>query len=128
MWLGWQSWHSPVRAAQSSDTAAYWTLRRRLLHTLRASLLNPHAIMDTLVVVGGGAAAYATPADKLAYALAAVLVSWVWFFAISLTGRGLGRLRDQTRTLRWVNRLSAVIMWTVAGRYLVKLSHALCQT
>ncbi len=126
VWMGWQSWRMPVHAVQSGDAGmAYWTLRRRILHTLRASLLNPHAIMDTVVVIGGGAALYPAPADKLAYALAAALVSWMWFFAISLAGRALGQIHNQARTLRWMNRLSAGIMWMVAGRYLVQLGHAL---
>lgn len=126
VWMGWQSWRTPIHVGASDDAAmAYWTLRRRILHTLRASLLNPHAIMDTVVVIGGGAALYSAPAEKIAYALAAVLVSWAWFFVISLAGRAFGRLRDQARTLRWINRTSAGIMWVIAGRYLVQLSQAL---
>lgn len=125
-WMGWQSWRMLVPTSPSDESAmAYWTLRRRIMHTLRASLLNPHAIMDTVVVIGGGAALYATPAQKLAYAVAAVLVSWVWFFVISLTGRALGQFRNQVRTLQWLNRISAGIMWTIAGRYLVQLGNAL---
>lgn len=125
-WMGWQSWRAPVHP-ETSDGAvkAYWTIRRQVMHTLRASLLNPHAIMDTVIVIGGGAALYTTPGDKLAYAMAAVLVSWVWFFALSLAGRALAQLRHRARTLQWVNRISAGIMWTIAGRYLIQLGTAL---
>lgn len=123
-WMGWKSWRIPVHALSSdAGAAAYWTLRRRVMHTLRASLLNPHAIMDTVVVIGGGAAMYSAPAEKLSYALAAVLVSWFWFFALSLAGRTLGHLRHQARTLLWLNRVSAGIMWAIAGSYLVQLGH-----
>ncbi len=126
VWIGWQSWRTPVHPETSDNgSMAYWTLRRRILHALRVSLLNPHAIMDTIVVIGGGAALYPTPAEKLVYALAAVLVSWVWFFAISLAGRALGQLRNQAGTLKWINRVSAGIMWTIAGRNLVQLGNTL---
>ena len=126
VWMGWQSWRTPVHPGTSGDAArAYWTLRRQIMHTLRASLLNPHSIMDTVIVIGGGAALYTTPREKLTYALAAVLVSWVWFFALSLAGRALAQLRHQARTLQWINRISAGIIWTIAGRYLIQLGTAL---
>lgn len=126
VWMGWQSWRTPVHPETSDGPArAYWRLRRQIMHTLRASLLNPHAIMDTVVVIGGGAALYTTPSEKLAYALAAALVSWMWFFALSLAGRALAQLRHQARTLQWINRISAGIMWTIAGRYLIQLGTAL---
>lgn len=118
VWMGWQSWNTPVHSGSSDDLShAYWTLRRRVLYTLRASLLNPHAIMDTVVVIGGGAALYSHAGDRLAYASAAIFVSWAWFFAISLAGRFLRTLS----ALRLINRLSAAIMWTVAARYLITL-------
>ena len=92
VWMGWKSWRTPVHPGTSDGAArTYWTLRRQIMHTLRASLLNPHAMMDTVVVIGGGAAFYTTPGEKLAYALAAVLVSWVWFFALSLARTGRWR-------------------------------------
>ncbi len=117
-WMGWQSWKTPVYTGLGEDSSqAYWTLRRRVFYTLRASLLNPHAIMDTVVVIGGGAALYTHSLDRLAYASAAVFVSWTWFFAISLAGGFLRHLSP----LRLMNRLSAAIMWTIAARYLVTL-------
>lgn len=126
LWMGRQSWRTAVQPMAFSDGAmVYWTLRRRIMHTLRASLLNPHAIMDTIIIIGGGAAMYTTVGEKLAYAMAAVLVSWLWFFAISIAGRALGQLKNQVSTLKWIQRFSAGIMWTIAGRYLMQMSHAL---
>ncbi|MCL4496263.1 MAG: LysE family transporter [Firmicutes bacterium] len=125
LWMGWQSWHSPIDKVGSEDeTMAYWTLKRRIMHSLRASLLNPHAIMDTVVVIGGGAALYPSLPEKMAYGSGAILVSWLWFLLISLAGRKLGRLRDQSRTLAWINRVSAAIMWSMAGNYLIQLSQS----
>lgn len=125
VWMGWQSWRAPVRRAISDEAAmAYWTLKRRILQTVRASLLNPHAIMDTVVVIGSGAALYGRTTDRLAYALAAILVSWVWFFAIGLLGRAFGQLRNQEGAVKWINRISAGLMWTIASRYLIQLGSA----
>lgn len=121
-WMGIQSWRTPVAMKLTDDGAStYWTLRRRIVHALRASLLNPHAILDTVVVIGGGAALYVYPDQKLAYTMAAVTVSWLWFFLLSVAGRFVGRLRNQARTVRWINRSSAGIMWLIAVRYLIQL-------
>ncbi|AEJ38673.1 Lysine exporter protein (LYSE/YGGA) [Sulfobacillus acidophilus TPY] len=128
VWMGWQSWHSLVHPETFGSAAPYWTLWRQIMYTLRASLLNPHAIMDTVIVIGGGAALYSTPREKWAYALAAVLVSWLWFFGLSLVGRALAQLRHQARTIKWLNRISAGIMWTIAGRYLIQLGIAIWTT
>lgn len=126
VWMGVQSWRTPVHPGLESDASyAYWTLKRRVLHTLRASLLNPHAILDTVVVIGGGAALYRQVDEKFAYSVAAILVSWGWFFLLSVVGRSLNRLHDQAKTLRWVNRTSAGIMWAIALRYLFQISHVL---
>lgn len=97
------------------------TIGPRILYALRASLPNPHAILDTVVVIGGGAALYSTAGERLAYAAAAVLVSWGWFFGISLAGRALGQLRHPAPTITWVNRVSASLMWIIAARYLLLL-------
>lgn len=122
VWMGIQSWRAPVANNLSADgVSAYWTLRRRMVHAWRASLLNPHAILDTVVVIGGGAALYAHPDQKIAYTVAAVTVSWLWFFLLALAGRFLGRLRNQASTVRWINRSSAGIMWVIAARYLIQL-------
>lgn len=121
-WMGIQSWRASVTRGLSEDgVSAYWTLGHRIFYALRASLLNPHAILDTVVVIGGGAALYAHPDQRFAYTGAAVMVSWLWFLVLSMAGRFLGGLRKQARTLRWINRASAGIMWVIAARYLIQL-------
>ncbi len=122
VWMGIQSWRTPITAGLQEDAStAYWTRKRRIFHALRASLLNPHAILDTVVVIGGGVALYTHPDQKLAYGAAAVVVSWGWFFFLSLVGRFLGRFGEERRTLIWINRSSAGIMWAIALGYLVRL-------
>lgn len=105
--MGWHSWRAPVLSQTSeNETRRYWTLPRRVGHTLRASLLNPHAIMDTVIVIGGGSVMYSRPDDKLAYAIAAMLVSWMWFVALSLAGRLLVELPHSFRLLKGFNDLA----------------------
>ncbi len=60
-------------------------------HSLSVSLSNPHAIMDTVVMIGGGAALSTTMSDRWAYAISVTLVSWLWFFGLPLAGRAIHR-------------------------------------
>ncbi len=122
-WMGVQSWRAPVDHGETrliDPSTAAWPLRKRVRYSLSVSLLNPHAIMDTIVVIGGGAALYSHEGEKLAYGLAAILVSWTWFFALSLTGRAFLLLRNRARALTALNRGSAIIMWAIAAKYLVQ--------
>jgi L-lysine exporter family protein LysE/ArgO len=98
-----------------------WPLGRRLRYSVSVSFLNPHAILDTVVVLGGGAALYTTADGRWAYATAAALVSWLWFLALSLVGRALGRAAGGAAGGRWLGRASALVMWAVALRYALAL-------
>lgn len=116
LYMGYKSWTAAAQAAET-ERAQGWTLGRKIRYSLSVSLLNPHAIMDTVVVIGGGAALYGAVADRWAYALGATLVEWLWFFGLSLAGRVVYRVASGPAVQRWLNRGSAVLMWVVAVRY-----------
>ncbi len=120
-WMGWNSWRARPAGDVGQIGENEWPLARRIRYSLSVSLLNPHAIIDTVVVIGGGAAVYPVWEEKATYAVAAILVSWLWFLFLSLAGRGIRRTSRGPRTLLWLNRASALIMWALAGAYGVQL-------
>ncbi len=120
LYMGYKTWTAPVHGEQTEDVAN-WSLGRKVRYSLSVSLLNPHAIMDTVVVIGGGAALYTAAADRWSYALGVTLVSWVWFLGLSLAGRIVYRIAKGPAVQRWLNRGSAVLMWAVAGRYALQV-------
>lgn len=124
VYMGYKTWTAPV-AAEEAGEAVNWTLGRKVRYSLSVSLLNPHAIMDTVVVIGGGAAIYGTAADRWSYALGVTLVSWAWFFGLSLAGRIIYRIAKGPAIQRWLNRGSAVLMWSVAVRYALQVGKSL---
>jgi L-lysine exporter family protein LysE/ArgO len=75
------------------------------------SLGNPHAIVDTIGVIGSGSLAYEGSA-KAAFTLACISVSWLWFFGLAVAGRALSGIDTARRLL---NRVSAVVMWVSAA-------------
>lgn len=118
VWMGYKTWRAPVSESSGGDAAADWPLGRKVRYSLSVSLLNPHAVMDTVVVIGTGSARYVSGGDKWAYAAAAVLVSWLWFVLLSAGGRAIRGLGHRRRVVQWLNRSSAVLMWAAALRSL----------
>jgi len=77
------------------------------------SLLNPHAILDTIGVIGTNSLVY-DGFDRLIFTFACITVSWLWFFGLALLGKAIGQFDSEGRLLKIINRVSAVIIWGVA--------------
>lgn len=123
-WFGlslWRAGHGQGAPGAALATAPASTLRGRLARIVAMSLLNPHAVLDTVVVLGAGAAVYRTAAGRVSFALAAALVSWLWFPALAAAGHLVGRFRAGWAYGAWPSRLSAMVMWTVAAGYVLGL-------
>lgn len=108
--VGWLTWRSPP-VAPTAVPAGKSPARRQVAFALAVSLGNPHAILDTIGVIGTSSLAYGGTA-KSAFAAACILVSWLWFVGLALAGRALSRIETARRLL---NRFSAVVMWISAG-------------
>lgn len=87
-----------------------WSARRQMAFAASVSLLNPHAILDTIGVIGPSSLAY-DGAERIAFAATCVAVSWIFFLGLAVLGRSVSSIRG-VRTL--LNRGSAVIMWGTA--------------
>lgn len=109
-WLNWRSAADPAPA----DGAARQSLHQQLAFAAAVSLLNPHAILDTIGVIGTSALAYAGD-EKLVFGAGCILNSWLWFAGLSLAGRLFGRIPNLQG---WLSRGSAVIM-LLSAVYLV---------
>ena len=109
VYIGWLNWRSAAKPAVT-EAAAPRTLRQQLVFTLAVSLLNPHAILDTIGVIGTSALAYSGN-ERLVFGLACVLNSCLWFTGLSLAGRVFGRVGNLQK---WLARASAVVMWLSA--------------
>lgn len=115
-YMGWMTWTNAAPAEVAAGDEA-WPVRRQVLFALSVSLLNPHAILDTIGVIGTSSLAYAGQA-MAAFTLACVLVSWLWFAFLAVAGRAIRALDSSGAALRFLNKASAVIMWA-SGFYLL---------
>ncbi|HYF78825.1 MAG TPA: LysE/ArgO family amino acid transporter [Symbiobacteriaceae bacterium] len=110
LYMGWATWRTEPA---TENAAEEWPARRQITFAASVSLLNPHAILDTVAVIGTNSLSY-TGAPRLGFALACIGVSWLWFLGLATAGYLLGISAGGLSLRRWLNRISALIMWGVA--------------
>lgn len=111
-YIGWTTWRSGT-GSQASAEAGQYSPRRQIMLAVSVSLFNPHAIMDTIGVIGTSSLHYGGFAKGM-FALACILVSWLWFFSLATAGRLVGRLDSSGRLMKVMNKVSAILIWTSA--------------
>ncbi len=109
LYMGYSTWSSKPLTASSENRHSF-TARKQIAFAASVSLLNPHAILDTIGVIGTSSLSY-TGTEKIAFTLASILVSWLWFFGLSIAGRVVGTLDTSGSLVFFLNKISAVIMW-----------------
>lgn len=117
-YMGFVSWNTLPNQASSDGKAL--SSKKQIAFAMSVSLLNPHAIMDTIGVIGTSSLSY-TGVAKLAFALACIAVSWIWFFSLALVGRQIGRVDQSGRFIVILNKVSAVIIWGTAIYLIISL-------
>ncbi|EOS54508.1 MULTISPECIES: LysE/ArgO family amino acid transporter [Paenibacillus] len=111
LYIGWTIWRDVSKP--SSAGVSGLPAKQQAVFALSVTFLNPHAILDTVGVIGTSSLDY-TGWAKGAFTLATILVSWVWFFGLAWAGKMLGSLDRGGQLLRGINRLSALIVWGLA--------------
>lgn len=111
---GMRSLHAAKKAEGLDLKAAEKASRTGIILTAFAvSLLNPHAILDTVVLVGGMAARYQGSA-QLACAFGAVTASGVWFYSLAYGARWLAPVLTRPKIWRIIDLIIGLMMLTLA--------------
>jgi L-lysine exporter family protein LysE/ArgO len=111
IYMGYTTWKS--KPTSEETTVQTFTYRKQIVFAASVSLLNPHAIMDTIGVIGTSSLSY-TGTEKITFMVVCILVSWLWFFGLSIVGRLIGKMDQTGRFILLLNKVSAVIMWGTA--------------
>lgn len=111
LYMGYLTWRS--RPSMDIKEAERFSPKRQVMFAASVSLLNPHAILDTIGVIGTSSLSY-TGADKWWFCAACILVSLFWFFGLCVAGRMAGGMDRSGKLLGGLNIASALIMWGMA--------------
>jgi L-lysine exporter family protein LysE/ArgO len=96
------------------NTGTTITRRQAVGSALALSWLNPHAWLDTAVLIGTASLAYARP-DNAVFGLGAATGSMVWFVLFGAAMALLGRHMRAPALWRALDALVAITMWGCAG-------------
>lgn len=120
LYMAWSIWRSSelVEGSQAVMSAG-----RQIAFAASVSLLNPHALLDTVAVIGTSSLQY-EGVERMYFALTAAVVSWIWFLGLAGAGRVIRRTDRTGRISLVFNRLSAVVMVGLAVMMLWKLIYA----
>ncbi|MED1089437.1 LysE/ArgO family amino acid transporter [Bacillus paramycoides] len=111
MYMGWVIWKSnPSNDVQQEKSMP---LKKQVIFAASVSLLNPHAILDTIGVIGTNSIQYIGN-EKWAFTFATIIVSWIWFISLAMAGKFLKRLDSTGKTITVLNKFSGLIIWGVA--------------
>lgn len=109
VYVGITSWSTSF-CIDEAECQELWPISRQLTYTFSVSLINPYAYLDTIAVIGTSSLTY----DGLArtvFVTSCIVVSWLWFFALSLAGR---YIRQYENITKYAGRVTAIIMWSSA--------------
>lgn len=113
IYMGWLTWNTKDVFANSEGDHAHWTIKRQIIFAISVSLLNPHAIIDTIGVIGTTSLTFHTD-ERILFTFGTMITSWLWFILLSLTGRLVGTSDRKGYVRQSINKVSAVIMWLSA--------------
>lgn len=117
-YMGFVTWFS--RPKQLYQGKAPLSAKKQMLFTASVSLLNPHALLDTIGVIGTSSLQF-IGLEKLVFTAACLVVSSCWFLGLAVSGHYLRKIDPQGSFLNILNKLSAVIIWCVAV-YIARLA------
>jgi L-lysine exporter family protein LysE/ArgO len=111
LYMGYITWVQPASKLTSNGKAL--SAKKQIAFAASVSILNPHAIIDTIIVIGTNSVGY-TGYAKLAFAIACIVISWCWFMGLAFAGHILHRIDNNGVWIKTVNKIAALVIWAIA--------------
>ncbi|WP_151193034.1 LysE/ArgO family amino acid transporter [Cysteiniphilum sp. JM-1] len=87
------------------------------------SLLNPQAILDIVVLLGGVASKYKLTYLQLEFMAGALSASFIWFFGLTALGLRLNLFFQSRHTWKYLELFSGLFMYVIAIKCIFLLIH-----
>lgn len=118
LWFGGRAARAAWRGgALAASGVSPKTVRGAIAVSLALALLNPHAVLE-MVVIFGGVAAQQPAAQQWFFAVGGITVSFLWFFGLGFGAAKLAPLLARPAAWRIINGAVAVMMFAVAAALL----------
>jgi L-lysine exporter family protein LysE/ArgO len=114
MYMGFVTWKTKP-AIQQAEKA--FSFKRQIYFAASVSILNPHAVLDTIGVIGTNSLSYYGH-HKFLFCVGCILVSLVWFVGLAMAGNFVKKFDSKAFWLHYLNKVSALVIWGV-GFYIL---------
>ena len=111
MYMGRATWKQHAASLKTKQNPL--SVKKQVLFAMSVSILNPHAIIDTVVVIGTNAATYSGHL-QVAFTLSCIAVSCTWFTGLAFAGHSLHKIDKNGFWLKSINKIAAIIIWIIA--------------
>ncbi|WP_342506928.1 LysE/ArgO family amino acid transporter [Sporosarcina sp. FSL K6-2383] len=118
VYIGFVLWKSDARAMKVDGQQ--FSAKKQIIFAASVSLLNPHAILDTIGVIGSSSLNYSGDV-RVAFTLTTIIVSWLWFLGLAIAGRYFGKLDSSGKLMALLNKGSALVVWGIAVYLAIRL-------
>ncbi len=106
-------WANQYAGLAATQLGAPTTRKQALGAALAFSWLNPHAWLDTAVLIGTASLAYAQP-DNWKFGAGAAAGSLLWFVALGMGAQLLASKLAKPQVWRGLDAMVAITMWATA--------------
>ncbi|MEH7452894.1 LysE/ArgO family amino acid transporter [Gottfriedia acidiceleris] len=118
VYMGYVIWKSKPALNESNSALPS---QQQIIFALSVSLLNPHAILDTVGVIGTSALKYVGK-EQVFFTIACITVSWIWFFGLTVAGSVMKKVDSTGGLMKIFNKFSAMFIWGTAIYLLIGLT------
>ena len=107
---------NPKEDIYLSDVIKEKSLRSSVLRAIGFSIINPHAYLDGIVLIGGYSSKYAELPLRIGVGLGAASCSLIWFLILSSASGMMMPLFQDPRRMRWVMGTAGVVLIFLSAR------------
>jgi L-lysine exporter family protein LysE/ArgO len=113
--FGWTKlWSTEIIEARSEEDRH--TLKETIFKSITYSVINPHAYLDGIVLIGGYSAKYDQLTDRFEVGLGAASFSLIWFLLLTTAASTMVPLLKDPRRMRFVMGSAGVALIVLSGK------------
>lgn len=119
-YMGVKMWVNAKKTVLEPAAATPQSLPSRLVSSAMLSILNPHAILDTFIVIGAVSATF-IGFEKYIFTMGCMFSDFIWFLFLGTAGYFLRKLSHGPKIFFFINRFSSLIMIGLAFQLVISL-------
>ncbi|MGB0495028.1 MAG: LysE/ArgO family amino acid transporter [Kangiellaceae bacterium] len=104
---------SKNKVFESTKSSSNKTITKVIITCFGVTLLNPHAYIDTVVILGGVGGQF-IGTGKVLFAIGCMIASICWFYGLSLSASRMSHILSQTKVKMGIDIVVGMIMLIIA--------------